>query len=183
GSYSTQFIGIKNLVPDPVFEGGGLHQIKPGGYLKVHADFNKHRGTGLDRRLNVLIYLNENWDESYGGHFELWDKEMKNCEVKILPLFNRMAMFNTTDFSYHGHPNPLTCPPDRSRRSIALYYYSNGRPASEVTAGQEHRITTAFVARPEDSGEMKRYNNAVYWAQQLTPPILVKIAKKVLNRN
>ena len=63
------------LLGDPYLIGGGLHEIKRGGLLKVHADFNKHSLTGLDRRLNVLIYLNRDWKEEYVGHFELWDKE------------------------------------------------------------------------------------------------------------
>ncbi len=174
--------GIKNLISDPSFEGGGFHQIKPGGFLKLHADFNKHRGTNLDRRLNVLVYLNEDWKEEYGGHFELWNKEMTQCEKKILPLFNRMAMFNTTDFSWHGHPDLLTCPPDRSRKSMAFYYYTNGRPASEINAGKEILTTTTFKSRDEDSASMKRYNSFVLLMQNILPPILVKFAKKVLNR-
>lgn len=174
--------GIKNLIPDPSFEGGGFHQIKPGGFLKLHADFNKHRATNLDRRLNVLVYLNEDWQEEYGGHFELWNKEMTHCEKRILPVFNRMALFSTTDFSWHGHPDPLTCPPDRSRRSMAFYYYTNGRPASEINPGKEILTTTTFVAREEDSTAMKRYNSFVVLMQNILPPILVKIAKNVLKR-
>lgn len=143
--------GIENLIPDPYFEGGGCHQILPGGKLAIHADFNKHPRTGLDRRLNVLVYLNEDWDESYGGHFELWDIEMKNSVKKILPLFNRMAIFSTTSTSYHGHPNPLTCPPDRSRKSLALYYYTNGRPEEEKNEAH----LTLFRDRPEDAGRPK----------------------------
>jgi len=62
-----QLTGIDALVPDPHFEGGGLHQIEPGGHLKVHADFNRHPRTGLARRLNALIYLNRDWKPEYGG--------------------------------------------------------------------------------------------------------------------
>lgn len=176
--FLSNLTGIPNLIPDPYFEGGGFHQIKPGGFLKIHADFNKHRITGLDRRLNVLVYLNENWDESYGGHFELWDGEMKHCVKKVLPLFNRMAMFSTTDYSYHGHPDPLRCPPDRSRRSLALYYYTNGRPSEEVEQGKESRINTKFVARKEkDSPTMKAYNATVNFLQDLTPPVVLRMWK------
>jgi hypothetical protein len=102
--------GINTLLPDPYFEGGGAHQIMPGGHLKIHADFNKHILTNLDRRLNVLIYLNKDWEESWGGHLEFWDKELKSPVKKILPIFNRMAIFTTTSTSYHGHPDPLKCP-------------------------------------------------------------------------
>lgn len=84
--------------------GGGLHELRNGGYLNVHADFNRHPKLKLDRRLNVLIYLNKDWISEYGGELQLWDKEMKNCEKKIIPIFNRMVIFSTTDFSYHGNP-------------------------------------------------------------------------------
>lgn len=121
--------GIKEpLIGDPYFYGGGQHEIKKGGLLKIHADFNKHTKLGLDRRINVLVYLNKDWKEEYGGYFELWNTDMTKSEERILPLFNRMAIFSTTDFSYHGHPDALNCPEDRSRKSLALYYYSNGRP-------------------------------------------------------
>ena len=139
--FLTELTGIENLIPDPYFDGGGCHQILPGGMLKLHADFNKHPKTKLDRRLNILVYLNEDWHEEYGGHFELWDTEMKGCVKKILPLFNRMALFSTTSDSYHGHPNPLTCPPDRARKSLALYYYTNGRPAHEAPTSEADHNT------------------------------------------
>ncbi|MEP5613948.1 MAG: 2OG-Fe(II) oxygenase [Cyclobacteriaceae bacterium] len=134
--------GIKeSLVGDPYFVGGGQHEIKKDGLLKVHADFNKHPMLGLDRRINVLVYLNKDWKEEYGGHFELWGTQMEKCEKKILPKFNTMAIFSTTDFSYHGHPDPLKCPEGMSRKSLALYYYSNGRPKSEVNRGLEDHST------------------------------------------
>jgi len=131
----------RDLIPDPYFEGGGFHEIKKGGFLKVHADFNKLENLGLDRRLNVLVYLNKDWKEEYGGHFELWNKKMTKCENKILPRFNTLAMFSTTDFSYHGHPNPLNCPEDRSRKSLAMYFYTNGRPKHEINKGLENHST------------------------------------------
>ena len=128
--------GIEGLIPDPYFTGGGLHQIERGGFLKIHADFNLHPKFKLERRLNLLLYLNENWEEEYGGHLELWDKEMAHCIHRILPIFNRCVIFNTTDIAYHGHPEPLTCPQGMTRKSLALYYYSNGRPVEE--ASPEH---------------------------------------------
>jgi len=126
--------GIEGLVGDPYYGGAGPHQILPGGFLKIHADFNWHPLLKLERRLNLLVYLNEDWREECGGHIEFWDAEMKGCVERVLPVFNRTVVFNTTDFSYHGHPNPLTCPPDRTRRSVSLYYYTNGRPDAERSA-------------------------------------------------
>ena len=163
--------GIEGLIPDPYYEGGGLHQIVPGGFLKVHADFNWHKELRLDRRLNVIIYLNREWKEEYGGHLELWDREMAKCERRVLPIFNRCVIFNTTDFSYHGHPEPLTCPEGMTRKSLALYYYSNGRPAEELSEAH----STLFQARPgevmqRDVGEMRRKPEAVVKA--LLPPIV-----------
>lgn len=123
--------GIDGLIPDPYFGGGGLHQIEPGGFLKVHADFNVHPKLKLDRRLNMLIYLNKDWREEYGGHLELWDRSGKTCCKRILPLFNRTVVFSTTDTSFHGHPEPLASPPGVTRKSVSLYYYTAGRPESE----------------------------------------------------
>lgn len=181
--FLTELTGIDKLIPDPYFEGAGCHQILPGGLLKVHADFNKNRFLGLDRRLNVLVYMNKDWDESYGGHFELWDKDMTKCEKKILPLFNRMALFSTTTFSYHGHPNPLTCPPDRSRKSLALYYYTNGRPQEEIEEGlEEHR--TLFKYRKEDE-EAKKYaksQSVKEYLKLLVPPILTSSGRQSLKK-
>lgn len=181
--FLQELTGIREtLIPDPYFEGGGFHEIKPGGFLKLHVDFHKHRSMGLDRRLNLLVYLNEDWEESYGGHFELWERDMSACAVKIAPLFNRIAIFSTTGDSWHGHPNPLTCPPDRSRRSLALYYYSNGRPEHELDKSQRHRITTTFAERKGvDSPAMRIYNNAVNLANRILPPALVKLLKSFRN--
>jgi Rps23 Pro-64 3,4-dihydroxylase Tpa1-like proline 4-hydroxylase len=138
--------GIQSVLPDPNYAGGGLHQIRPGGLLEVHADFSYHKGLRLDRRINVLIYLNKDWKEEYGGHFELWDREVKRAEKKILPIFNRCAIFSTTSVSFHGHPVPLACPPDRNRKSIATYYYSNGRPEEDPELTHKHEV--AFQQRP-----------------------------------
>ncbi|HXM70235.1 MAG TPA: 2OG-Fe(II) oxygenase [Thermoanaerobaculia bacterium] len=122
---------IDGLIPDPYYGGAGPHQIMPGGFLDVHADFNWHPLLRLDRRLNLIVYLNRDWREEYGGHIELWDREMTRCERRVLPIFNRTVIFNTTDYSFHGHPHPLTCPQHMSRKSVSFYYYSNGRPAEE----------------------------------------------------
>lgn len=134
--------GIDGLIPDPYFGGGGLHQIEPGGFLKIHADFNVHPKLKLDRRLNMLIYMNRDWREEYGGHLELWDAEMRQCRKRILPLFNRTVIFSTSDRSYHGHPHPLTSPPGVTRKSVSLYYYTNGRPEEERSAPHD----TIFVS-------------------------------------
>ena len=145
-SFLQKLTSIKEtLVSDQNLDGGGLHEIKNGGQLKIHTDFHLHPSLGLDRRKNVLINLNKNWKNSYGGHLELWDVEMKNCVQKIAPEFNTMVIFSTTDFSNHGHPDPLNCPSNISRKSIALYYFSNGRPKEELSKSIKN--TTKFKNR------------------------------------
>ena len=141
--------GISGLLVDPHLRGGGTHRTMPGGLLRVHADFNKHPDFGLDRRINFLLYLNESWLPSYGGNLELWDKDMTACQTKIAPIAGRCVIFNTSSWSFHGHPKPLTCPQDRSRLSIAMYYYTNGRPASD-NSSEKH--ATLWPAMPEENG-------------------------------
>lgn len=160
--------GITGIIPDPHYVGGGLHQIKRGGYLEVHADFNRHSKLKLDRRLNVLLYLNQDWREEYGGHFELWNADMSSPVRKVLPLFNRCAIFSTTSTSYHGHPTPLACPPGRTRKSIATYYYSNGRPEEEVRDGH----STLFQVR-QDAGNAFRIGSFKKAIRAITPPLVM----------
>lgn len=177
--FLEKLTGIDGLLSDPHFVGGGLHQIERGGYLKIHADFNKHQKLNLDRRLNLLIYLNKDWQEEYGGHFELWNRDMKSCQKKVLPIFNRCVIFSTTDFSYHGHPEPLTCPEDRTRKSLALYYYSNGRPPEEVS--ETH--STLFQARPNEdlTEKLSGLTQGKILLKKLIPPIFLEL-KQALNK-
>lgn len=177
--FLEQLTGIEGIIPDPHFVGGGLHQIERGGFLKVHVDFNRHSRLKLDRRLNLLLYLNKDWKEEYGGHLDLWDRDMTQCVKKILPIFNRMVVFSTTDFSYHGHPEPLTCPEGRTRRSLALYYYTNGRPAEEVSDGH----STLFKARSaDDIAEEKVSLTPKEVLKKLLPPILIDARNYLLKR-
>ena len=132
-NFLEDLTGITGLIPDPHFFGGGLHTIERGGYLRVHADFNHYPRLDLQRRINALLYLNRDWQDDWGGHLELWDRTLSRRETMIAPVFNRMVIFATTDTAFHGHPNPLETPPGIARRSLALYYYSKGRPADELT--------------------------------------------------
>ena len=172
--FLEKITGIQGLVPDPHLYGGGLHQTLPGGHLGVHIDYNYHVDWKLDRRLNVILYFNEDWEDGWGGHLELWDKDVKNCVQKIAPVANRLAIFNTDEFSWHGHPDPLSCPQGRTRKSIALYYYSNGRPESEQ-AGSHN---TVFMQRPGEKYKM----TASDLVRGLTPPLVKDLAKRVLKR-
>ena len=122
--------GINDLISDPDLDGGGLHKTERGGYLNVHTDFLAHTThRNWSRQLNLLLYLNQEWDDAYGGALELWDKNLKKRVRAVSPVFNRCVVFHTTTGSYHGHPTPLACPEEMSRKSLALYYFRDeGKP-------------------------------------------------------
>lgn len=130
-NFLKELSGITGLLPDPDHNGGGIHLTARGGKLNIHADFNAWPGACLDRRVNFFLFLNDDWEEEYGGHLELWNKDLDKCGARIKLDLGRVVVFSTTDFSYHGHPHPLTAPDGRARRSIALYYYTVGRPKEE----------------------------------------------------
>lgn len=183
--------GVENLIPDPYFFGGGLHQMMPGGKLGVHADFNMHGKLPLHRRLNAIIYLNKDWKREYNGDFEIWDNEMTKCEHKIQPLFNRLVVFDVTDFNNHGVPEELACPPGMSRKSIALFYFTVTRPDGQV---QEGKTSTEFKARPTDNVPRgTHYDRSTYTGQkvektlawyvgQILPPFIMTAVKKLTGR-
>lgn len=135
--------GIPGLVGDAMLSGGGLHETLNGGFLDIHADFNIHPATRLYRRLNLLLFLNEDWQDSWGGRLELWDQG-KTKGRTVAPLAGRAVVFETTDKSFHGHPQPLDCPAGRSRRSIALYYYS-----AEPGDVNPHEHSTLYLGEEE----------------------------------
>jgi Rps23 Pro-64 3,4-dihydroxylase Tpa1-like proline 4-hydroxylase len=131
-NFLEQLTGIEKLLVDHTFLGGGLHQTLPGGKLNIHSDFTYHRNLDVYRRINLLLFLNKNWSPGYGGALELWDADMEKCVHTIQPDFNRCVIFNTGADSYHGHPAPLSCPDNITRKSIALYYYTSA-PQAGVT--------------------------------------------------
>jgi len=154
--FAEKLTGIPCIIPDPYYRGGGIHQMETGGKLDVHIDFNLHGELNLDRRLNAIIYLNKDWEAEYGGDLELWSGHREDGKhvlderlQKIAPLFNRLVVFDTDERSYHGLPEPMRCPDDRTRRSMAVYYYTNGRPEGEKVDAH----STTFIARPEEADD------------------------------
>jgi Rps23 Pro-64 3,4-dihydroxylase Tpa1-like proline 4-hydroxylase len=129
---------IQGLIPDPYLGGGGMHCVRRGGRLGIHADFNFHPYLLLARRANLLVYLNRDWPDEYGGHLELWDHASGRCVQRIAPAFNRTVLFLTDRHSLHGHPLPLACPPERVRKSLALYYYTAPDIAAYRHALEQH---------------------------------------------
>lgn len=148
--------GIPGLIPDPSLAGGGLHQSPPRGFLNIHADFTAHpHQRAWRRRVNLLLFLNPHHQSSWGGALELWDRSMAKCRVSIEPTFNRVVIFNTDVDTFHGHPDPYACPEHETRRSIALYYFTEGEPV---------RVrSTEYRARPGDS----RTKRGLIWADKM----------------
>lgn len=130
---------IPKIVPDPYFTGGGLNATYRGGLLDVHVDGNYHDASGLNRRLNALVYLNKEWEPSWGGEFGIYDNKGEVCLKKVAPIFNRLVIFDSHDFSFHGLPEAFQCPEDYSRKSIILYYYTKApRPSEHIAVEQPH---------------------------------------------
>ncbi|WP_299887524.1 2OG-Fe(II) oxygenase [uncultured Lacinutrix sp.] len=170
--YLERLTGINNLLPDTTIEGGGIHQSEKGGYLNIHADFTVHpHKKNWRRRVNVLVYLNKDWSTSYGGALELWQKDMSECVVKIEPIFNRIVVFNTDEDSYHGFPEPMQCPDGITRKSIALYYFT------EEESGSFKRRATNYRARPSDG-----FKTVFIWIDKKMIAIYTKL-KGVLGIN
>ena len=136
--------GIENLVSDPNFHGGGMHCTKRHGKLDVHIDYSLHPQMNYERRINLILYLNSDWVSAYGGNLEFWNSNVSSCEKSIEPVFNRAVIFNTSDISFHGHPDPLNCPDHICRKSLAWYYLT--KPQKDVTK----RYRARFVPRPND---------------------------------
>lgn len=176
-AFLEELTGIDGLISDPHFEGGGLHETKRGGHLGVHADFNVHGKLKVERKLNLLIYLNENWNSEFGGQLELWDREMKECTLKIEPILGRAVIFNTALDSFHGHPEPLKCPAERSRRSIATYYY---RAPEEGVAFLPER-TTNFQARPHSGDKTDWQIRRRHFVNDWVPPKLQRLAHRLFG--
>ena len=177
----TQFLsgitGIQALVTDPMLRGGGLHEIPVGGKFKVHVDFTRHVDTKLDNRLVFITYLNKGWQPEWGGALELWTRAA--CVREVVPVFGRSIVFMHTADSLHGHPDPVNTPDGRTRRSVAAYFYTNGRP--DPTPAE--RITTRFLD-PEVTTVPLR-ERAAKAARYLLPPMVLdglRLAKPLLRR-
>jgi Rps23 Pro-64 3,4-dihydroxylase Tpa1-like proline 4-hydroxylase len=129
--FLSDITGINDLESDPHLYGGGIHKVANGGRLSIHSDFNIHPILNKFRRLNVLLYLNKDWQPSCNGQLELWNKDMTQCVTSIAPIFNRLVIFRITDDAFHGHPEPWNHHIETPRYSFALYYYTQERPEEE----------------------------------------------------
>lgn len=170
-AFLEKLTGIAALLPDPSYVGAGVHWIDNGGFLEVHADFRNNVKYNLERRLNLLLYLNKDWDESYGGSLELWDVNSMSKEQSIQPVFNRCVIFSTTKEALHGHPSPLNHPRGVPRRSLALYYYTNTWNYTETKDNTNFYTTTLNLRAVGFSGILRE---AIH---NVTPPIVNKTSR------
>lgn len=175
--FLEEMTGIKGLIPDPYFQGAGIHKTLNGGYLNIHADFNVHKQMNLERRLNVLIYLNPPWKEEWGGSFEVWDKPMERKVASFAPTENRMCCFSTGSDTWHGNPEPVNHPDGLPRLSIALYYYTATWDDSRVGH------STLFKPRPGSADASASARDKVrLFAKEALPPVVFRNGLKVVRR-
>ncbi len=174
--FLEEMTGISGLIPDPYFKGGGIHRTNNGGYLGIHADFNHHKQMNLERRLNVLIYLNPDWQADYGGEFEIWTDDMQEKIAAYTPIMNRMCCFSTSSTSMHGNPVPVNHPDEQPRLSIALYYYTATWTESHVPH------STLFRARPGSGDQTASKQHRLHKIRKYTPPVLHPFAEKVMRK-
>jgi len=178
--YLEGLTGIDGLLPDPYYVGGGFHETSRGGLLGIHADFRINDQLHVQRRINLLIYLNPEWNDEWNGQLELWSKDMKQCVTRVSPILNRCVVFSTDANTWHGHPDPLITPDGVKRRSIAMYYYT----ASKNIYKEVPNLSTMYVARGEDSGavqaEVQGLRNDQFIKDWL-PPIVARAWFRVRN--
>lgn len=150
--HNLRFVADKDdLYMDFGLHGGGWHAHTTGGNLNMHLDYNIHPKLGMQRKLNIIIYLVKDWDTSYGGGLELWthndETNQPKEHAKTVDLkFNRAVLFDTTQNSWHGLPYPLKCPTGKVRQSMAAYYLTN------APANSENRPRALFAPRKDQIG-------------------------------
>ena len=140
-SFIEKLFQMNNIIhSNRNLEGAGVHKVYNQGYLTMHTDFNHSKDSThglLDRRLNLLLYMNPDWKEDYGGELCLFNQKQGQITKRVIPILNRCVIFNTTD-SIHGHPTPMNLPDDKCRQSLALYYYSKNTTGLSIS-GKEIR--------------------------------------------
>lgn len=160
-----------DLIGDPLLAGGGLHETRTGGKFAVHRDFDKHALYGLENKMVFITYLNRDWNPDWGASLQLWGTEPRECVREIVPELGRSVLLLNGPESFHGHPEPMQCPPGQTRRSVASYYYRNPRAVQERLTRQTSVFLMAYRTR-----RLRRL------VTQWTPPIVLDAIKKILGR-
>lgn len=144
--------GIQTLYPDYGLHGGGWHMHGRGGNLNVHKDYSIHPKLGLQRKLNLIVYVSKDWNPDWGGGLEFWSHDSEKnkplrLEKTIECVYNRAVLFDTTQNSWHGLPTPLICPQNMCRKSIAIYYLT------DVDSDTENRYRAFFAPTKEQEND------------------------------
>jgi Rps23 Pro-64 3,4-dihydroxylase Tpa1-like proline 4-hydroxylase len=168
--FLSHVTGITGLLPDPTLWSGGLHEVPHGGKFAIHIDFNRHPVTLLENRLVFITYLNHGWLPSYGGALELWNPQEEKPAAVVQPVFGNSILFYQSPTSWHGHPDPVNTPDGGPRRSVAAYYYTNGRSDHM----EEISTRTTVVLRELTRNRRERVSAAVRY---VTPPIIFDLAR------
>lgn len=153
----SSLLAIPKLMPDPYFSGGGLNVSQKGGHLDVHVDGNYHDASGLNRRVNLIIYLNPDYKDSWGGELGIYSDDGSKLVHSIKPTFNRCVIFDSHDKSFHGLPNPINFPKNKPRKSIILYYYTVAkRPTHQIEIDEPHSALWRSKGFVDKQGNKKR---------------------------
>jgi len=175
--FLTGVTGVPHLLADPSHKLAGVHRTPVGGFTKIHRDFRLHPDSGLYHRVNVLVYLNRDWPVEYGGDLEMWPADMSAVGNRVRPTFNTMVLWETHDLTLHGLPDPVNCPPNRRRLSVAAYYYTQEPPAFR----EERRRIGYWEARPGEDRSIARLT----WQDQIrriTPRSLRVVGREARAR-
>lgn len=167
--FLSEVTGIWRLLPDPYLQGSGYSLMPTGSKFDVHIDRNTAYETGLLRRIALIIYLNKDWQHEYGGQLELWNPEGTKCEVAIEPLFNRTAIFEVSERSYHGVPATIKAPFARSRNSFIVYYHTASTDEGKVAPH------TSIYAPAHYQQNQRTVRKLV---KDLMPPVLLRRLRK-----
>ena len=150
--YLSQISNIDPLYSDNGLNGGGWHMLNNGGKLNPHLDYSMHPKLPLQRKINLIVYLNKNWKEDWGGELGLWSStengtKPKKIEKIVPPLFNRAIFFDTTMDSWHGLYNIVNSPENEFRKSMAIYYLTD--PPRDV----DERAKALFAPTDDQKGD------------------------------
>ena len=163
--FLERLTGIGGLIPDPHLHAAGYFNVERGGFLNVHLDFTRNPLLDLDRRVNVLVYLNSDWQPEWGGQLELWDSLEHGPATVINPTMGRMVVFSTPGAA-HGHPQPVRAPDGRSRLCFSAYYFTSPNAA---VARPHHGVVFNDLVGGSRAGRL---------ARRLAPPIVVDGARR-----
>ena len=140
----SKMTGIFPLYPDIGLHGGGWHMHSESGKLAVHLDYSIHPKLNLQRKLNLIVYLEEDYNPKWGGSLQLWSHNNETNEPlkkikEIEPSFNKAILFDTTQKSWHGFPEPINLPKNKMRKSFAVYYMT------DITSTAEERYRAHYI--------------------------------------